>query len=52
MFSSEGEYVQFVSLVDTAAARGNVDEWLLEVERRMVECIHGVCQKAYEEYSP
>lgn len=36
MYSSEGEYVQFISLVDTAAARGNVDEWLLEVEKRMI----------------
>jgi dynein heavy chain len=52
MFSSEGEYVQFLSLVDTVAARGNVDEWLVEVERRMVQCIRDVCERAYKEYNP
>jgi len=32
MYSSEGEYVPFLSIVDTALARGNVDEWLRWVE--------------------
>jgi len=50
MYSSENEYVTFLSLVDTAAARGNVDEWLLEVERRMIQCIRDVCERAYKEY--
>jgi dynein heavy chain len=50
MYSSEGEYVTFLSLVDTAAARGNVDEWLLEVERRMIQSIRDVCERAYKEY--
>ena len=29
MFSSEGEYVPFLTIVDTNLARGNVDEWLV-----------------------
>ena len=36
MYSSEGEYVPFLESVDTVAARGNVDEWLVEVEKRMI----------------
>lgn len=47
MFSSENEYVPFNSIVDTNAARGNVDEWLVEVEKRMIESIHSVTEKAY-----
>ena len=40
MYSSEGEYVEFLSEVDTNVAKGNVDEWLLWVEERMIEAIH------------
>lgn len=40
MYSSENEYVEYLAEVDTAAARGNVDEWLVWVEERMVESIH------------
>ena len=29
MYSSEGEYVPFLNIVDTNLARGNVDEWLV-----------------------
>lgn len=36
MYSSEGEYINFLEVVDTVAARGNVDEWLVEVEKRMI----------------
>lgn len=31
MYSSEGEYVAFLTIVDTISARGNVDEWLIKV---------------------
>ena len=50
MYSSENEYVDFLSEVDTNAARGNVDEWLLWVEERMIEAIHYVTEKAFNEY--
>jgi dynein heavy chain len=42
MYSSENEYVPFLTVVDTNTARGNVDEWLLWVEDRMIQCIHHV----------
>ncbi|CAD8159976.1 unnamed protein product [Paramecium pentaurelia] len=51
MYSSESEYVQFQNIVDTNAARGNVDEWLVEVEKKMIECIRYQTEKAYKEYS-
>ena len=31
MLSSEGEKVEFVELISTAAARGAVEKWLLQV---------------------
>lgn len=42
MYSSENEYVPFISSVNTNDARGNVDEWLLWVEERMIKCVHNV----------
>lgn len=50
MYSSEGEYVEFLSPVDTNLARGNVDEWLVWVEERMVKCLHNVTAVSYEEF--
>jgi len=32
MYSSEGEFVEFVSVIDTEVANGNVDQWLVWVE--------------------
>lgn len=48
MFSSEGEYVAFISVVDTTAARGNVDEWLLKVESSMLEAVRKTVDVAHE----
>lgn len=39
MYSSEGEYVNFVTTVDTTAANGNVDMWLLWTEGSMLESV-------------
>ena len=50
MYSSEGEYVEFLSEVDTNVAKGNVDEWLLWVEERMIEAIHQVTEKSFNDY--
>ena len=35
MYSSEDEYVVFTQKINTVLARGNVDEWLIEVEEKM-----------------
>ena len=36
--------------MDTNAARGNVDEWLLWTEERMLAAVHTVTEKAYNDY--
>ena len=47
MYSSEGEYVEFLNVVKTAVANGNVDVWLSMVEERMVEAVHYQTQTAF-----
>jgi len=51
MYSEEGEYVGFVDEVDTSAANGNVDLWLIEVEDRMIKSVRHQTEKAVNEYS-
>lgn len=50
MYSSEGEFVPFLTLVDTNAANGNVDQWLLWTESSMIESIRDVTTKAFNDY--
>lgn len=35
MYSQENEFVEFNPIIDTAQARGQVDEWLIRVEKSM-----------------
>lgn len=51
MYSSEGEYVNFVTTVDTTAANGNVDMWLLWTEGSMLESVRQVTTKALQDYT-
>lgn len=51
MYSSEGEYVKFLSIVDTNTANGNVDQWLLMTESSMIESVREVTTRAFEDYS-
>jgi hypothetical protein len=37
MYSTEGEYVRFSTKINTTLARGNVDQWLIQVEAAMIE---------------
>ncbi|EAR85626.2 dynein heavy chain (macronuclear) [Tetrahymena thermophila SB210] len=50
MYSSEEEYVEFLTQVDTASAQGNVDEWLLQVEGSMIEAVKYAIEKSFEDY--
>jgi dynein heavy chain len=50
MYSSESEYVAFTTIVDTVVARGNVDEWLIEVEASMIEAIKNETESAFRDY--
>jgi len=47
MISSEGEEVPIKGLV---RARGNVEEWLYDLERAMVETLRDLMRKAVKEY--
>jgi hypothetical protein len=39
MYSAENEFVSFEKIINTSLARGNVDQWLIEVEERMKSSI-------------
>jgi dynein heavy chain len=51
MFSSEGERVPYVKIIDPVAAKGNVEEWLRPVEEVMIKSVKDVVDKANLDYS-
>ena len=51
MYSAENEYVEFNPVIDTSQARGQVDEWLISVEKSMQQAIQAQVQKSYDDYS-
>mmetsp|Transcript_23930 Transcript_23930/g.20946 ORF Transcript_23930/g.20946 Transcript_23930/m.20946 type:complete len:444 (+) Transcript_23930:1824-3155(+) len=50
MYSSEGEYVPFMTEIDAMAARGAVEQWLIQVEDMMIASVRDVIGKSYEDY--
>lgn len=48
MFSSEGEKVELSQSISTAAARGAVEKWLLQVQDIMIISVRDVIERAKE----
>lgn len=51
MRSSEGEEVELDEIISTSKARGQVEKWLLELERSMRKSVQRQAQNAIEDYA-
>ena len=52
MYSGEGEYVEYTNdVIDTVKARGQVDQWLIQVESAMIQSVKNVTAIAFQHYT-
>lgn len=50
MISGEGEKINLVEIIDTEAARGSVEKWLVQVEDQMVISVEKELRLSFDDY--
>ncbi|XP_059054918.1 dynein axonemal heavy chain 12 [Achroia grisella] len=50
MISMEGEQVEFLDIINVAAARGSVEKWLVQVEEQMLAAVKSETELSYYDY--
>jgi len=51
MYSQEGEMVPFTRIIDPMASKGNVENWLLQVEEVMLKSVKDIIEKSLQDYT-
>jgi len=51
MKSIEGELVPFIRPIDPVASKGQVEDWLLQVEDVMIKSVKDVVEKSHNDYA-
>lgn len=50
MYSSEGEQVPFTRIIDPIASKGQVEDWLCQVEEVMLKSVKDVVERSMQDY--
>jgi dynein heavy chain len=50
MYSIEGELVPYTRVIDPIASKGQVEDWLVQVEEVMLKSIKQVVESSYQDY--
>jgi len=51
MYSSEGEHVPFTRVINPSASKGNVEDWLRQVEEVMLKSVKEIIEKSLQDYT-
>ena len=51
MYSSEGEQIPFTRIINPMASKGQVEDWLRQVEEVMLKSVKDRIEKALQDYT-